>query len=92
MMLVFKIFVTEAAVDVPWVLPKEKFFEWEEKDVPFCRKYGFGHAGEPKPSTVHSPGGFRSDEEVVPGGGRIVGSSHADHQTSHLTTFGDLLW
>jgi len=50
MMLVFKIFVTEAAVDVPWVLPKEKFFEWEEKDVPFCRKYGFGHAGEPKPS------------------------------------------
>jgi hypothetical protein len=45
----FKVRVSELAVEIPWILPKERFFEWEEKDVPFCRKYGIGHAGKPKP-------------------------------------------
>jgi hypothetical protein len=45
----FKIRVSEAAVEIPWILPKERFFEWEEKDVPFCRKFGIGKAGPAQP-------------------------------------------
>jgi hypothetical protein len=45
-----KVYVSRFCVEYPWVLPQHQFFEWEEKDIPFCRKYKIGHAGPAKPT------------------------------------------
>ena len=36
----------------PWVFPKHQFFEWEQKDERFCRKYGIGHEGPEEPCII----------------------------------------
>lgn len=48
--------VTKCATERPWILPRERFFEWEEKDIPFCRKYRIGKPGPERP-TAYIVGG-----------------------------------
>jgi hypothetical protein len=45
-----EIVVNKLAMASEWIFPQHRFFEWEPKDEPFCRKYGIGHKGPMKPA------------------------------------------
>lgn len=46
----FPLYVTEHAVNRPWLFPKDRFVEYTKEDEWWARKYSFGREGPPEPA------------------------------------------
>lgn len=63
-----------------WVFPKERFFEWEPKDEPFCRAYGVGHE-EARQERLEFPAAVVTDFNILPSGESVIRFRSYPHQT-----------